>query len=60
MWIGLGSWLFVTEPERAAAQLEAALSAAPMGVAIFSYDAIAAVPEARAALQPRPRVGAAQ
>ena len=60
VWIGLGSWLFVAEPERVAAQLELALAAAPMGVAIFSYDAIAEVPEARAALQPRPRVGAAE
>ncbi len=60
VWIGVGSWLFVADPERAAAQLETALAAAPMGVAIFSYDAIAAVPEARAALQSRPRVGAAE
>ena len=60
VWIGVGSWLFVAEPERAAAQLDAALAAVPMGVAIFSYDAIAAAPEARAALGPRPRVGAAE
>lgn len=59
VWIGLGSWLFLDRPGRAAAQLEAALASSPMGVAFFSYDSLAPEPAALAALAPRRSVGAA-
>ncbi len=46
VWLGLGSWLFVERPERAAAQVAIASEADPAGVALFSYDALAERPEA--------------
>ena len=60
VWIGLGTWLFVGRPMRAARQLEMALASAPMGIAIFSYDAIAATPEALEALRPLGGAGAVE
>ena len=60
VWMGLGTWLFADRPARAARQLETALASAPMGVAIFSYDAIVSAPQALAALSPRSAVGAAE
>ncbi len=60
VWVGVGTWLHVSRPDRAAAQLETALASAPMGVAIFSYDAIVEAPAALAALLPRSQVGAAE
>jgi len=50
VWIGLGSWLFASDPARAAAQREAAWAAGARGVALFSWDSIADAPELRAAL----------
>lgn len=47
VWIGLGSWLFEKEPERARAQLDAIRSLAPAGISLFSYDAIAQTPALR-------------
>ncbi len=50
VWLGLGSWLFASDPTRARAQRELALAARPAGIALFSYDAIADAPALRAAL----------
>jgi uncharacterized lipoprotein YddW (UPF0748 family) len=50
VWIGLGSWLFASDPARARTQHEFALSLRPPGVSFFSYDAIAESPALRAAL----------
>ena len=44
IWVGLGSWLFASAPERALAQLEVAHAQEPPGVALFSYDSIVAEP----------------
>jgi len=40
IWVGLGSWLFASEPERALAQLREVESRPPLGVALFSWDSI--------------------
>ncbi len=58
VWMGLGTWLFVGRPMRATRQLEMALASVPMGIAIFSYDAIAAAPAALEALRPLAGAGA--
>ncbi len=50
VWIGLGTWLFTGSPERIAEQTHLALEAAPAGIAFFSWDALADVPEAQAAM----------
>lgn len=50
VWLGLGSWLFASDPMRARVQRELALAARPAGIALFSYDAIADAPALRAAL----------
>lgn len=50
LWIGLGAWLFSDDPPGAARQLERARAVAPQGVALFSYDALAASPALAAAL----------
>jgi uncharacterized lipoprotein YddW (UPF0748 family) len=57
VWIGLGTWLFASAPERIAAQVDIALQARPPGVVFFSYDAVADEPAALAALLPTPAVG---
>jgi uncharacterized lipoprotein YddW (UPF0748 family) len=44
VWVGLGAWLFASEPARARAQLELARGLEPAGVALFSYDALAESP----------------
>ncbi len=54
VWIGLGSWLFASDPARARTQRELALAARPAGIALFSYDAIADAPALRAALVQTP------
>jgi uncharacterized lipoprotein YddW (UPF0748 family) len=54
VWIGVGAWLFATEPARARAQLELARGLHPAGVALFSYDAIAEAPALRASLAVAP------
>jgi uncharacterized lipoprotein YddW (UPF0748 family) len=54
VWIGLGSWLFEDEPERARAQLDAVRAMQPPGVALFSYDAITQAPALRDRLAPTP------
>lgn len=50
VWIGLGSWLFASDPARARAQRDLALAVDPTGIALFSYDAIHDAPALRAAL----------
>jgi uncharacterized lipoprotein YddW (UPF0748 family) len=50
VWLGLGTWLFPKEPERALAQLRIVEEVKPRGVALFSYDALTSAPELREAL----------
>jgi len=50
VWIGLGSWLFASRPERAARQLREAEAAGPAGIALFSWDSLADAPALSAAL----------
>jgi uncharacterized lipoprotein YddW (UPF0748 family) len=50
IWIGLGTWLFAEQPERAIAQIQLAREAGIAGEALFSYDSIAAAPRLREAL----------
>jgi len=50
VWLGLGSWLFASDPARARTQREAALAFHPAGISLFSYDAIADSEALRAAL----------
>jgi len=54
VWLGLGVWLFASDPGRARAQRDAALALRPPGLAYFSYDAIAEAPALRDALLPTP------
>jgi uncharacterized lipoprotein YddW (UPF0748 family) len=50
IWMGLGTWLFAKEPQRALAQIEIARAAGAPADAYFSWDSIADAPELRAAL----------
>jgi uncharacterized lipoprotein YddW (UPF0748 family) len=50
VWLGLGTWLFASDPARARTQRELALAVHPAGIAFFSYDAIADAPALAAAL----------
>jgi uncharacterized lipoprotein YddW (UPF0748 family) len=50
VWIGLGTWLFAEQPERAIEQIQLAREAGIAGEALFSYDSIAAAPPLREAL----------
>jgi len=50
VWLGLGAWLFADEPARIRAQIAVAREVSPPGVALFSYDALAAKPSALEAL----------
>jgi uncharacterized lipoprotein YddW (UPF0748 family) len=50
VWIGMGTWLFAAQPERAIAQIRLARAAGVAGEALFSYDSIAAAPALREAL----------
>jgi uncharacterized lipoprotein YddW (UPF0748 family) len=43
LWVGLGSWLFRKEPERARAQLRM-VEGTPLGSALFSWDALRETP----------------
>jgi uncharacterized lipoprotein YddW (UPF0748 family) len=44
VWIGLGSWLFVSDPPRMILQAAIAREADPAGIAIFSYDSLVSAP----------------
>jgi uncharacterized lipoprotein YddW (UPF0748 family) len=54
VWVGLGAWLFTSDPARARAQRDATLALHPPGISYFSYDALAESPALRAALAPPP------
>lgn len=54
VWIGLGAWLFTSDPARARIQRDAMLALRPAGIALFSYDAIAETPALRGALVSAP------
>ncbi len=54
VWIGLGAWLFTAQPERIERQIELAREVEPVGIALFSYDALADAPQALAALSAGP------
>ncbi len=51
VWLGLGTWLFAKNPAGAQAQIDLALAVEPAGIALFSYDALAARPEQIATLR---------
>jgi uncharacterized lipoprotein YddW (UPF0748 family) len=50
IWIGLGTWLFASRPERALAQIRIARDGGAAAESLFSYDSIVATPALREAL----------
>ena len=50
IWVGLGSWLFASDPGRALAQIAMIREAGSAAEALFSYDSIESEPALRAAL----------
>jgi uncharacterized lipoprotein YddW (UPF0748 family) len=50
IWVGMGTWLFASQPERALEQIRIARTAGTAGEALFSYDSIADSPALRDAL----------
>jgi uncharacterized lipoprotein YddW (UPF0748 family) len=50
VWMGLGTWLFASRPERAVGQVRIAAASGATGDALFSWDAIADAPALRDAL----------
>jgi uncharacterized lipoprotein YddW (UPF0748 family) len=44
LWLGLGAWLLAPDAERIRAQLALARQVKPLGVSLFSYDALVAKP----------------
>jgi hypothetical protein len=50
IWVGLGSWLFGGEPERAAAQARLVEATGRLGLSLFSWDSIREKPALRDAL----------
>jgi len=50
LWLGLGAWLVADEPGRIAKQIALARDVEPAGIALFSYDALAAKPAVLEAL----------
>jgi uncharacterized lipoprotein YddW (UPF0748 family) len=64
IWVGLGSWLFGSNPARAVAQARLVESTGALGVSLFSWDSIREMPALRDALAAaatgaRPTVAAA-
>jgi uncharacterized lipoprotein YddW (UPF0748 family) len=51
IWVGLGTWLFARDPERALAQIQIVHDAGLADVSLFSYDSIASEPALRDALR---------
>jgi uncharacterized lipoprotein YddW (UPF0748 family) len=45
IWLGLGVWLFLGQPERIRAQIALARGARAPGIVLFSYDALSEAPE---------------
>ena len=60
IWVGLGSWLFAGNSDRALAQIATAVDAGAAGVALFSYDSIVESPDLLAALRGDPRPASAE
>jgi len=58
VWIGIGTWLFATQPARALEQVSLARTAGAAGDVLFSWDSIAEAPELHAALAAERREGA--
>jgi uncharacterized lipoprotein YddW (UPF0748 family) len=52
VWLGLGTWLHVKDPATIRRQTAIVSDAEPVGVAFFSWDSVAEVPDALAALRP--------
>jgi uncharacterized lipoprotein YddW (UPF0748 family) len=50
LWVGLGSWLFATQPERALEQLRVASADPRLATALFSWDSIRETPGLLSAL----------
>jgi uncharacterized lipoprotein YddW (UPF0748 family) len=50
-WLGLGTWLYTRDPAGATRQVELARAPEPVGLAYFSYDALADAPQALEALE---------
>jgi uncharacterized lipoprotein YddW (UPF0748 family) len=50
LWVGLGSWLFATQPGLAVEQLRVASAEPRLGAALFSWDSIRETPELLSAL----------
>jgi uncharacterized lipoprotein YddW (UPF0748 family) len=50
LWVGLGSWLFASSPERAVEQLRVASAAPNLSTALFSWDSIRESPALLSAL----------
>ncbi len=51
IWVGLGTWLFASEPAQALEQLRSVHAAGARDDALFSYDAIAEAPALEQALR---------
>ena len=51
IWMGLGTWLFASEPQRALAQIQLVRNAGISDIALFSYDSIASEPSLHEALR---------
>jgi uncharacterized lipoprotein YddW (UPF0748 family) len=51
VWLGLGTWLLIRDPERIARQIAIAQAVGPAGIALFSYDALAEAPAAFAGVR---------
>jgi uncharacterized lipoprotein YddW (UPF0748 family) len=51
IWVGLGTWLFASEPQRALAQIQLVQNAGVSDIALFSYDSIASEPSLHEALR---------
>jgi uncharacterized lipoprotein YddW (UPF0748 family) len=55
IWIGVGTWLFADEPERALAQISLVEGSRVGGLSLFSYDSIASTPALHDALRAEAR-----
>lgn len=51
IWVGLGTWLFASNPQRALAQIQLVQDAGVTDIALFSYDSIASEPSLHEALR---------
>jgi uncharacterized lipoprotein YddW (UPF0748 family) len=51
IWVGLGTWLFASQPEGALAQIELVREAGVRNIALFSYDSIVTAPALDRALR---------